>query len=148
MKPLFILTMLSLVPMACEQSYSPLAPTSQQLVAGGQSPNGPAPTPPAPTSAGLTCTDALAEIYDGPDPDKAHARVTAPAGQWATTTLFELVAYPTPLVDPRDVDSTGRWPVQPGTTQEFRTDKPSVRPHQIDVRRNDQVIASRTGGGE
>jgi hypothetical protein len=138
MKVTLILAMLSFLTLGCEQSYSPTVPSQPQT------PNPPAPPPAQPVK--LTCADAAAEIYSGPDPDKAHARVTAPAGEWATSTLFELVAYPKPLVDPRDVNSTGRWPVNPGTTAELQTDKPSEQPHQIDVRCNDQVIASATGG--
>ena len=138
MKPLFMLAVLLFVTVGCEQAFSPTTPSGQP-----ETPNVPAPPPSQPVR--LTCADANAEIFDGPDPDKAHARVIAPAGEWATTTMFELVAYPTPLMDPRDVISTGRWPVNPVTTAELQTDKPSVR-HQIDVRCNDQVIASKMGG--
>jgi hypothetical protein len=138
MKAIFMLLSLVVLTVGCEQSMSPTEPSGQP-----EPPNTPAPTPP-PQPAKLTCADANAVIYDGPDPDKAHARVTTPTGEWATNTLFELVAYPTPLVDPRDVNSTGRWPVTPGTTAELQTDKPAEK-HQIDVRCNDQVIASATG---
>jgi hypothetical protein len=137
MKAILMLMMLALTTGACEQSNLPTEPSGQP-----ETPNTPAPPPPQP--AKLTCADANAVIYNGPDPDKAHARITAPAGEWATNTLFELVAYPTPLVDPNDVNSTGRWPVNPGTTTELQTDKPAAK-HQIDVRCNDQVIASATG---
>ncbi|HEY7446666.1 MAG TPA: hypothetical protein VH702_00875 [Vicinamibacterales bacterium] len=136
MKAIFMLLSLVVLTVGCEQSMSPTVPSDQP-----ETPNTPAP-PPQP--AKLTCADAEAVIYNGPDPDKAHARITAPAGEWATNTLFELLAYPTPLVDQRDVNSTGRWPVTPGTTAELQTDKPAEK-HQIDVRCNDQVIASATG---
>jgi hypothetical protein len=136
MKAIFMLLSLVVLTVGCEQSMSPTVPSDQP-----ETPNTPVP-PPQP--AKLTCADAEAVIYNGPDPDKAHARITAPAGEWATNTLFELLAYPTPLVDQRDVNSTGRWPVTPGTTAELQTDKPAEK-HQIDVRCNDQVIASATG---
>jgi hypothetical protein len=138
MKFTIILAILTVLTVGCEQSFSPTVPSGQP-----QTPNTPAPPPPA-QPAKLTCADANAVIYNGPDPDKAHARITTPDGEWATNTLFELVAYPMPLVDPRDVNSTGRWPVTPGTTAELQTDKPAAK-HQIDVRCNDQVIASATG---
>ena len=146
-----IITMtLVLVTTGCQTPLSPVTPTPQDRRFSGQSaPGAPAaPTPaPSPQATLLTCANAVAEIYDGPDPDKAHARITVPAGQWMDQApQFELIAYPVPLTNPNDVDSTGRWPVTPGTTQEFRTDKPSVRAHQIDARCNDQVIASKTGG--
>lgn len=138
MKPLIILMMIVFASVGCEQPMSPTMPSG-----GGEETPAPSPAP-TPQPPRLTCSDATADIYEGPDPDKAHARVVAPAGEWATTTLFELVAYPMPLVDQRDVNSTGRWPVNPGSTAELQTDKPSGRPHKIDVRCNDQVIASET----
>jgi hypothetical protein len=139
MKSLIMLSLCVFVMVGCDQG-SPIEPSGQP-----ETPNTPAPPPPPPAQpVQLTCADVTAQIYEGPDPDKANARISAPTGQWAATTLFELVAYPTPLVDQRDVNSTGRWPVDPGTTAELQTDKPSSQPHQIDVRCNDQVIASKT----
>lgn len=125
---------------------SPLAPSTVVTAPIPPVPAAPAPAPPVPpppTIKYVTCQDVWVRIYDGPDPDKAHARVEVPVGIVEAPLSFELRAYPLPF-KANEVDSSGEQIVPPGETEEFISDRwnTSRRPDRREVLCNGTVIAA------